>query len=71
MTPRQELSPSISPLVFRKLRLVNFVIHRDTTIQLDTAPITLITGSNGSGKTLILDALLFAIGVDSRRAQRQ
>ncbi len=71
MTPRQEPSPSISPLVFRKLRLVNFVIHRDTTIQLDSAPITLITGSNGSGKTLILDALLFAIGVDSRRAQRQ
>jgi chromosome segregation ATPase len=71
MTLRQEPAPSIPPLVFHKLRLVNFVIHRDTTVQLDSAPITLITGSNGSGKTLILDALLFAIGVDSRRAQRQ
>jgi chromosome segregation ATPase len=57
--------------VFRSIRLVNFVIHRDTTIQLDDSPVILITGSNGSGKTLILDALLLAIGVESRRAQRQ
>jgi chromosome segregation ATPase len=57
--------------VFRRIRLVNFVIHRDTTIQLDTSPIVLITGANGSGKTLVLDALLYAIGVDSKRAQKQ
>lgn len=71
MTTRQELSPSIPPLVFRSIRLVNFVIHRDTTIRLDASPVVLITGSNGSGKTLILDALLYAIGVESRRVQRQ
>ncbi len=65
----QAITPS--PMVFHRIRLVNFVIHRDTTIQLDTTPITFITGSNGSGKTLILDALLLAIGVDSKRANRQ
>ncbi len=58
-------------MVFRSIRLVNFVIHRDTTIPLDRSPITLITGSNGSGKTLILDALLLVIGIESKRAQRQ
>jgi chromosome segregation ATPase len=58
-------------MVFRSIRLVNFVIHRDTTIPLDRSPITLITGSNGSGKTLILDALLLVIGLESKRAQRQ
>lgn len=71
MTTRHETILSTDPLVFRNIRLVNFVIHRDTTIQLDASPVVLITGSNGSGKTLILDALLYAIGVDSRRAQRQ
>ena len=71
MTTRQE-PPHASPsLVFRRIRLVNFVIHRDTTIKLDTSPIVLVTGANGSGKTLVLDALLYAIGVDSRRAQKQ
>ncbi|MFX0168364.1 MAG: AAA family ATPase [Candidatus Hodarchaeota archaeon] len=71
MTTRQETPLSPQSLVFRRIRLVNFVIHRDTTIQLDASPVVLITGANGSGKTLILDALLFAIGVDSRRAQKQ
>ncbi|MFX1564361.1 MAG: AAA family ATPase [Promethearchaeota archaeon] len=71
MTTRSETPLSTSQVVFRCIRLVNFVIHRDTTIQLDHAPVVLITGSNGSGKTLILDALLLAIGVESRRAQRQ
>ncbi|MFX1576718.1 MAG: AAA family ATPase [Promethearchaeota archaeon] len=71
MTTRQETTLSTSPVVFRSIRLVNFVIHRDTTIELDESPVVLITGSNGSGKTLILDALLLAIGVESRRAQRQ
>jgi chromosome segregation ATPase len=61
----------MSQIAFRRIRLVNFVIHRDTTIQLDNSSVILITGSNGSGKTLILDALLLAIGVESRRAQRQ
>jgi chromosome segregation ATPase len=58
-------------MLFRSIRLANFVIHRDTTILLDRAPVLLVTGSNGSGKTLLLDALLLAIGVDSKRAQRQ
>lgn len=64
-------SPPATRMVFRSIRLVNFVIHRDTTIPLNLSPITLITGSNGSGKTLILDALLLVIGLESKRAQRQ
>ncbi|MFW9832090.1 MAG: AAA family ATPase, partial [Candidatus Thorarchaeota archaeon] len=71
MTTRHTAPPFTNQLLFRTIRLVNFVIHRNTVIKLDTSPIVLITGSNGSGKTLILDALLYAIGVDSRRAQRQ
>ncbi len=71
MTTRHETTPLTPQVVFRSIRLVNFVIHRETSIQLDNSPIVLITGSNGSGKTLILDALLLAIGVESRRAQRQ
>ena len=58
-------------LLFRSLRLVNFVIHRDTTIWLDRSPITLITGANGSGKTLLLDALLLALGGASSRVKQQ
>lgn len=71
LTTRQEASASPPQLVFQSIHLVNFVIHRDTTVQLDRSPVVLVTGSNGSGKTLILDALLFAIGIDSKRAQRQ
>ncbi len=71
MTTRQESHFVPQRAVFRSIRLVNFVIHKDTTIQLDKSSVVLITGSNGSGKTLILDALLFAIGVESKRAQRQ
>ncbi len=71
MNTRHETPLSTSQVVFRSIHLVNFVIHRDTTIKFDTAPVVLITGSNGSGKTLILDALLLAIGIESRRAQRQ
>lgn len=64
-------SSATSQLIFNSIRLINFVIHRDTTIPLDRTPIVLVTGSNGSGKTLILDALLLAIGFDSKRSQRQ
>ncbi len=71
MMARQKLSPLDQQLLFRRIHLVNFVIHRNTSIQLDSSPVVLISGSNGSGKTLILDALLFAMGVESRRAQRQ
>lgn len=46
------------------------MIHKNTTIKLSQAPITLITGANGSGKTQILDALILALGHTPKRLKK-
>ncbi len=58
------------PYLFLKLSLKNFMMHQDTTIHLHQAPITLITGANGSGKTQILDALIVALGHHPKRLKK-
>lgn len=56
--------------LLKSIHLKNFQIHRDTFINFDNRPILLITGANGAGKTLILDALLLAMGGASKRAKQ-
>jgi DNA repair exonuclease SbcCD ATPase subunit len=50
-------------IVFRKLRFKNFLSTGNyfTEIQFDKSPNTLIVGSNGAGKSTMLDALCFAL----------
>jgi DNA repair exonuclease SbcCD ATPase subunit len=50
-------------IVFRKLRFKNFLStgNHFTEIQFDKSPNTLIVGSNGAGKSTMLDALCFAL----------
>lgn len=50
-------------ITFKKLRFRNFLSFGDqfTEIQLDRSPTTLITGTNGSGKSTFLDALTFVL----------
>lgn len=50
-------------IVFRKLRFKNFLStgNHFTEIQFDKTPNTLIVGSNGAGKSTMLDALCFAL----------
>lgn len=56
--------------LMRDLRLENFMLHEVSRVDF-SAPITLITGANGSGKTQILDALLLCLGARSQRIRRQ
>jgi len=55
--------------LFDKLVLENLMLHEHTTIDLTKAPITLITGANGSGKTQILDGLIICLGHVPQRAK--
>ncbi|MGQ4832832.1 MAG: AAA family ATPase [Candidatus Asgardarchaeia archaeon] len=57
-------------MLLKSLMLKNFRTHRETLINFDNVPILLITGANGSGKTLVLDALLIAFGGLSKRAKQ-
>jgi DNA repair exonuclease SbcCD ATPase subunit len=50
-------------IIFRKLRFKNFLStgNNFTEIQFDKSPNTLIVGSNGAGKSTMLDALCFSL----------
>jgi len=50
-------------ILFRKIRWKNFLSTGNyfTEIQFDKSPNTLVVGSNGSGKSTMLDALCFAL----------
>ncbi len=50
-------------IVFEKIRWKNFLStgNQYTEVQLDTSPATLIIGTNGAGKSTILDALTFSL----------
>ncbi len=47
------------------LRLYNFLLYKDVTVQIPNG-ITILTGKNGTGKSLFLDALRLALGLKSR-----
>lgn len=50
-------------IIFRKLRFKNFLSTGNyyTEIQLDKSPNTLVVGTNGAGKSTMLDALCFSL----------
>ena len=50
-------------ILFKSLTFTNFLSsgNQPTTIELDTTKTTLIHGSNGSGKSLMLDALCYSL----------
>ena len=50
-------------IIFQTLKYKNFLStgNNPITIQLDKSPSTLIVGTNGSGKSTILDALSFVL----------
>ena len=50
-------------IVFEKIRWKNFLStgNQYTEVELDTSPATLIIGTNGAGKSTILDALTFSL----------
>lgn len=43
-----------------RIELENFVVHRGNTLDLPTQGIVLLTGENGEGKSLFVDAVAFA-----------
>ena len=50
-------------ILFEKIRWKNFLStgNQYTEVELDTSPATLIIGTNGAGKSTILDALTFSL----------
>lgn len=56
--------------LFAKLTISNFMLHKNTSFDLDSCPITLLTGANGSGKTQVLDALIIALGYYPKRLKK-
>ena len=55
-------------MIIRRLRLVNFISHRDTVIEIPRG-LTAIVGSNGAGKTAILDAISYALFKEHSRGR--
>lgn len=57
-------------VIFKKLEYKNFLStgNNSTTIDLDVCPLTLIIGSNGGGKSTVLDALSFVLFGKPHRA---
>lgn len=46
--------------MIRRVRLVNFLAHRDTTVNLSPG-VNVLVGPNGSGKSSVIDALTYAL----------
>ena len=57
-------------VVFQELFLENFMAHQSTHITFRDKPIIVVTGSNGSGKTQIIDALMLCLGLTPPRAKK-
>ena len=53
----------------KRLSLKNFMLHNETNL-LIKQPIVVISGSNGSGKTQLLEALLILLGEKSPRTKK-
>ncbi|MBN1233630.1 MAG: AAA family ATPase [Candidatus Coatesbacteria bacterium] len=53
----------------KELSLFNFMLHKETRIGFE-APITVIIGANGTGKTQILDAMLLLLGYPTSRIRK-
>ncbi|MHA1686503.1 MAG: AAA family ATPase [Candidatus Heimdallarchaeaceae archaeon] len=53
--------------VFQAMNLYNYKMHKHTHIDFTDAPINVISGANGSGKTQILEALILALGYTPTR----
>ena len=47
-------------MMIQKVRLINFVSHRDTSLEIPHG-LTAVIGRNGAGKTSILDAISYAL----------
>ena len=57
-------------MIVRRVELVNFLSHRNTSVELDTG-IVAIVGPNGAGKSSIVDAISFTLfGFHSRSEKR-
>ncbi len=54
-------------IVFEKLIVHNYKMHKHTELPLSVRPLTTISGANGSGKTQLLEALIMAVGHTPKR----
>ncbi|MCD6420823.1 MAG: AAA family ATPase, partial [Thaumarchaeota archaeon] len=57
-------------MIIRRIRLVNFISHKDTVIEVPRG-LTAIIGSNGAGKTAILDAISYALFKEHSRGREE
>ncbi len=57
-------------MLIHKIRLVNFISHKDTVIELSQG-LTAIIGRNGAGKTSILDAISYALFKEHSRGREE
>ena len=56
-------------MLLKKIRLVDFLSHKDTTIEFPSG-VTVIIGPNGAGKTAILDGIIFALFGEKTRGEK-
>ncbi len=62
----------VKPLLFKKLSLQNFGIHVATDIHFsEQSAITILTGANGSGKTMVVEALQLVLGFTPKTPRRR
>src|SRR5438067_10417439 len=48
-------------MIVQSIRVRNFLSHADSVVRFDDAPMWLICGENGAGKSALFDALEYAL----------
>ncbi|CAF0929233.1 unnamed protein product [Rotaria sordida] len=54
----------------KELRMLNFMCHKNFSIEFHPTPMQIITGANGSGKSTIANAICLCLGAQARTTGR-
>ncbi len=54
----------------KELHMLNFMCHKNFSIQFQATPMQIVTGANGSGKSTIANAICLCLGAQARTTGR-
>ncbi|CAF1103411.1 unnamed protein product [Rotaria sp. Silwood1] len=68
VTSNEQRSYTIGQI--KELRMLNFMCHKNFSIEFHPTPMQIITGANGSGKSTIANAICLCLGAQARTTGR-